>query len=129
MRIYSNTLLSWPLICHLNQSARLYPGQWQNYYFYRVKLRKPALVLHSYSPIELLQENSLFYCYERYNRNKKIEDVDNELVLTHIENYKQKCIKTYTYIPKLLNVNDIMIVQSDIDIKMHYIKFNMSILA
>lgn len=115
MRIYSKTLLSWPTSIHVAQAARLYPGRWQNYYFYRVTLRDPNLVLHTYSPLELLQENSPFYCYDRYNRDTQLEKPDNELILTTLQSIAPTFTKKYIYIPKLLEKNDIIVVRSDIN--------------
>ncbi len=112
MRIYSKAPLSWPLSGTLYHLAHLYPGQWQNYHLYRVTLTIPTLILHTYSPIELLQENSSFYCYERFNRNNYLENFGNELVLTHIQN-NNTFTKKYIYIPKTLYTNDILVVQSD----------------
>ena len=76
MRLYSNTILSWPQVIRLVQSTRLYPGQWLNYYCYRIDNIAP-LSLTTYSPIELLQKNSLYYCYYNYHRDKQAEAFDN----------------------------------------------------
>lgn len=112
MRIYSKTPLSWPIVLHVAQAARLYPGRWQNYYFYRVKIREPTLILQTYSPLELLQENSHFYCYDRYNRDKQLEKLGNELTMTYIEN-SPPFTENYTYVPKPLTNNDILVIRSD----------------
>ena len=71
MRIYSNTLLSWPQLLHVSQVARLQarPGHWHNYYFYRVGARSPTNII-TYSPITLLQEDRQYYCYDKLQRNK-----------------------------------------------------------
>ena len=113
MRIYSKTLLSWPLVIHISQATRLYPGRWQNYYFYRVKMREPTLILQTYSPLELLQENSPFYCYDHYNRDKCLEKLGNELTMTHIENSSPTFTENYTYVPKPLITDDILVIRSD----------------
>jgi hypothetical protein len=112
MRIYSKTLLSWPLVIHISQAARLYPGQWQNYYLYRITNRYPNVKLKTYSPIKYLQENSSFFCYDKYNCIKEVEKDSNELSL--ICNSLNKSInKQYIYIPKSANVDDILVVYKD----------------
>jgi hypothetical protein len=115
MRIYSKTPLSWPLVLHITQAVRLYPGQWQNYYFYRVKLKTPTLLLQTYSPIELLQDNTPFYCYHRYNRDQYLENLGNKLALTYITHIKHIHTKKYIYIPKSLEINDILIVKNNLN--------------
>jgi hypothetical protein len=114
MRIYSNILLSWPQVLHVAQAARLYPGRWQNYYFYRIKYTDPTLVLKTYSPIELLQENSKYYCYDRYNRDQQLEKFGNELKMVHIHNNQPTFSESYVYTPKNIDINDILVIQSDI---------------
>jgi hypothetical protein len=76
-------------------------------------MREPTLLLQTYSPLELLQENSPFYCYDRYNRDKRLETLGNELTMTHIENSPPTFTENYTYVPKPLTNDDILIVRTD----------------
>jgi hypothetical protein len=110
MRIYSKTLLTWPLTIHVSQAARIYPGKWHNYSFYLVKLTHPTIILHSYSPLEFLEENSPFYCYERYYRNESLELFGNKKVLASIQNNKYSSTENYIYVPKNIAINDIIAV-------------------
>lgn len=109
MRIYSKTLLSWPLVIHISQAARLYPGRWHNYYLYRITNRYPIVTLKTYSPIEFLQENSSFFCYNEYQYIKKIEKCDNELSLLNSPS-DESSTKETIYIPKSADINDILVV-------------------
>lgn len=112
MKIYSNTILSWPQTIHAFQAARLYPGRWQNYYFYRINERQP-LILTTYSPIELLQENSKYYCYDKYSRDKRLEDYGNSFEIVSTANMKSKISReTWVHIPKMSEPNDILVIRN-----------------
>ncbi len=111
MRIYSNTLLSWPQTIHVFQAARLHPGQWMNYYFYRIERVQP-LVITTHSPIELLQENCQYYCYDKYYRDKRLEQYGNTFEMVSIAN--QEPVKTWVHIPKVAGATDIIVIRSDI---------------
>jgi hypothetical protein len=114
MRIYSNTLLSWPQIIHVFQAARLHPGKWLNYHFYKIKTRKP-LILTTYSPIELLQENNQYYCYDRYYRDTLLENCKNCFEPVSIPNNDFNLgEETWCYIPKFAESTDIIVVRNDI---------------
>jgi len=106
MRIYSDTLLSWPKSAHIFQAARLYTGHWQKYYFYKIKHVQP-LVLTTHSPIDLLEENRQYYCYYKYYRHRRWES-DNSF-----EMVSQQPDKTWIYIPSAARANDIIVVQND----------------
>lgn len=110
MRIYSNTILSWPQVIHTFQASRLYPGRWMNYYFYKIERVQP-LVLTTNSPIEFLQESCQYYCYDKYYRDKRLEQYGNTFELVSISN--QESVKTYVYIPKVAEATDIIVVQND----------------
>ncbi len=114
MRIYSNTLLSWPQVLYAFQAACLYPGRWMNYYYYRINDIAP-LSLTTYSPIELLQENCQYYCYYNYHRDKQAEAFDNSFKMISILNNKpQFGRKSWAYIPKVAEPNDIIVIRDDI---------------
>lgn len=115
MRIYCNTLLSLPQVFYIYQAAKLYPGRWQNYYFYHIKCINPTLVLKTYSPIELLQENSKYYCYDHYNRDERLEIFGNCIKMVHIHNSKPTFSESYVYAPKTIDINDILVIQSNIN--------------
>jgi len=108
MRIYSNTLISWPHGLHLFQAARMYPGRWHNYYLYRVRQTNP-LEFITYSPINLLQENRQYYCYDRFYRDLRPEKLGNSLELVSVHN---KTVsfgeELWVHIPKYIKVNDII---------------------
>jgi hypothetical protein len=107
MRIYSNTLLSWPQVIHVFQGARLYPGRWLNYYFYKIEHVQP-LVLTSYSPMEFLQENCQYYCYDKYYRDKRLEKYGNTRELVSDANQQ-----IWVHIPKVAGATDIIVVRND----------------
>ena len=113
MRLYSNTILSWPQVLHAFQAARLYPGRWYHYYFYKIQHITP-LVLTTNSPIELLQENCQYYCYDKYHRDKRLEQYGNTFVSANIHN-KQLGLgeETWIYIPKIAEVDDIIAIRND----------------
>jgi hypothetical protein len=113
MRIYSNTVLSWPQVIHVFQIARLYPGRWQNYYFYKINRVQPY-ILNTNSPLELLQENCKYYCYEKYTRDKHLEEFGNRFEILSVPNKGSEVgSKTWGYIPKVACANDIIVVQND----------------
>ncbi len=114
MRIYSNTLLSWPQAIYVFQTARLYPGRWRKYYYYRIDNIAP-LSLTTYSPIELLQENCQYYCYHNYHRDKQAEAFNNTFKIISILNNKpQFGRKSWVYIPKVAEPCDIIVIRDDI---------------
>jgi hypothetical protein len=113
MRIYSNTLLSWPQTIHVFQAARLHPGRWLNYYFYRIERVQP-LVLTTHSPIEFLQENCQYYCYDKYYRDKRLEQYGNTFEMVSISNQEPEFGKeTWVHIPKVAETTDVIVVRND----------------
>ena len=124
MRIYSNTLISWPHGLHLFQAARLYPGRWHNYYLYRVKQINPLEII-TYSPINILQENRQYYCYDRFYRDLRPEKFGNSLELVSVNN---KIIpfddKLCIYIPKQIEINDIIAVNHNYPIERPSINYH-----
>ena len=113
MRLYSNRLLSWPQLLHAYQAARVYPGRWHHFYFYKIKTVNPLAII-TYSPIELLQENCKYYCYDKYERDKRLENYGNTVVSATIHNKQIKLgEETWVHIPKMTNVDDIIVIQSD----------------
>jgi hypothetical protein len=113
MRIYSNSLLTWSQTLHIFQAARLYPGRWLNYHFYKIKTRKP-LILTTYSPIELLQENNQYYCYDKYYRDTRLENCENCFEPVSIPNNELNLgEETWCYVPKFAEATDIIVVRSN----------------
>ena len=113
MRLYSNTLLSWPQSLHLFQVARLYPGRWQNYYFYKINRVEPY-VLTTYSPIEFLQENCKYYCYDKYYRDKRLEDYGNRFEMISLDNKEPEFgVETWGYLPKVAGATDMIVIRND----------------
>lgn len=113
MRIHSNTLLSWPQTLHVFQASRLYQGRWMNYYFYKINSTNP-LILTTHSPIEFLQENCQYYSYDKYYRDKRIEQYGNSFELVNIKNKETEFAKeTWVYVPKAAEPDDIIVVRND----------------
>lgn len=115
MRIYSNTILSWPQVLHVSQVARLYSGKWLNYNFYKIQKTSP-LIITTNSSIEYLEKNCKYYCYNRYYRDEEFEQYGNILKYCTTNNTKDKfCTETSIYIPKLAVCNDIIVFHNDIN--------------
>lgn len=113
MRLYSNTILSWPSALHAFQAARLYPGRWHHYYLYKIQHINP-LVLTTYSPIELLQENCQYYCYDKYYRDKRLEQYGNTFEMVSIANQEPDFGKeTWVHIPKVAGATDVIVIRND----------------
>ena len=108
MKIYSNILISWPQRLHIFQQSRLYPGSWFNrYHIYRVQNIQP-LTIRSYSPINLLQENRKYYCYNNFHRDEYTECFGNIYTPILMNAASNNNITIYTYIPKYIEDNDIL---------------------
>jgi hypothetical protein len=116
MRLYSNTILTWPQVVHAFQIARLYPGNWNNYYFYRIKRVQP-LILHTNSPVGLLQENYQYYCYTNYLRDKKLEMIGNKRNSVTVQNQEMDYNETFIYVPKSLGVDDVIVLHNEPEFK------------
>lgn len=118
MRIYSNTLLSWPQVLHVSQATRLYTGKWLNYNFYKIHNTRP-LIITTNSPIEHLEENWKYYCYNRYYRDEEFEHYGNTLEPCTIINKNKTndkfCTEIPIYIPKLAGYNDIIVFYNDLE--------------
>lgn len=99
MRIYSNIPLSWPSIVHIFYTARVYPGHWQNNYYYRIIRAEHPIMIQSECPIWPLKVNHRYYCYDILYRNKEPERFGNKL--TPIK-------RDYIYLPKYISDNDII---------------------
>ena len=112
MRIFSNIPLSWPQVLHVSQAARLSPGRWHNYYLYKLTHIRPH-ILTTNSPLELLQENCLYYCYDKYHRDQRLEQFGNEFTMISINGKEPELgIETWGYIPKTAEPNDIISIRS-----------------
>ena len=113
MRLYSNKLLSWPQIIHAFQAGRLYSGRWQNYYFYRVSRIQP-IVITTHSPLEFLQENNQYYCYDKYIRNKNLEEFENIRESVTLHNQEMDYNENWIYVPKFVAAEDIIVIHNDL---------------
>lgn len=106
MRIYSNIQLSWPQLLQVYTLSRIYPGQWYHYNFYKVLNTKPIQLL-TYSPINLLQENRQYYCYDKLIANKKLEHSGNT---SELIKFKNSVDIKQIYYPTTILPNDIMVI-------------------
>jgi hypothetical protein len=112
MRIFSNIPLSWPQVLHVSHAARLSPGSWHNYYIYKLTHIRPH-ILTTNSPLELLQENWQFHCYDNYCRAAQLEAYGNEFTMISINGKKSEFgTETWGYIPKAAEPNDIISISS-----------------
>lgn len=112
MRLFSNSILSWPQVIHATQAARLYPGRWHHYYFYKIYCRQP-LVLTTHSPLELLQENCQYYCYDKYYRDKRLEQYGNQFELVSMTNKESDFAQeSWVHIPKAAETDDIIVIRN-----------------
>lgn len=112
MRIFSNVPLSWLQVLHVSHAARLSPGRWHNYYFYKLIQVRPH-ILTTNSPLELLRENWQFHCYDKYYRDHRLEQFGNEFTLISINGKEPDFgIETWGYIPKNAVPNDIISISS-----------------
>lgn len=110
--MFSNTLLTWPQSLHAFQAARLYPGRWHHYYFYKVYNTQP-LVLTTNSPLEFLQENCQYYCYDKYYRDTRLEQYGNQFELVSMTNKESEFAQeNWVYIPKAIEINDIIVIRN-----------------
>jgi hypothetical protein len=112
MKLYSNIILSWPQMLHLSQRARIYSGKWNDYYFYKILQINP-IIIHTYSPIELLQENIDYYCYNKYQRFKHLEEFGNKVEIITINDNKINSNKFYAYLPRTAVTNDVILIHMD----------------
>ena len=114
MYIYSNKLLSWPQVLHVAHAATIYPGRWNNnYYFFRIKMRHPTQII-TYSPISLLDKGRYYYCYDRFYRNRGPEKVGN--ISESVDMYDLKtrsCQEKVISIPRDISSNDIILIYQD----------------
>ncbi len=114
MRVFSNTILPWPTLLSTFQAARLYPGRWGNYYIYIIDGVEPVKI-RTYSPLKLLQENRYYYCYDNFNRNKRLElfgTVSENICISDSDsgsNYN----KIQIYYPKIAYTNDVIVINDN----------------
>lgn len=112
MRIFSNIPLSWPQVIHVSQATRIYPGRWQNYYFFRIYSRKPTQII-TYSPINLLQMNIQYYCYDNFYRDKRPEELGNSWEMITLNNKAPPFPEQlWINIPKACDTNDIIAIKT-----------------
>jgi hypothetical protein len=112
MRIFSNIILTWTQVIHVSQAARLYPGKWHNYYFYRIASRNPTRII-TYSPVYLLQKNKQYYCYNRLCHDPRAEKQGNATELVSVNNLHHSLTEElYATIPKIAQSNDIIAIST-----------------
>ena len=84
-----------------------------NYYFYKINHVQP-LVITTHSPIEFLQENCQYYCYDKYYRDKRLEQYGNTFEMVSIANQEPDFGKeTWVHIPKVAGATDVIVVRND----------------
>lgn len=76
MRIFSDKVLSWTQILHVNHGIRTYSNLWNNYHIYLLQDLKP-LTIYSKSSLSILEENRYYYCYKNYIQDVYSEGFDN----------------------------------------------------
>jgi phosphatidate phosphatase APP1 len=76
-RIYSNVILNWPRRIHLFQAARLCAGDWNEYHLYRITNAEPFRYI-SKSPLQILETNRQYYCYDLMGYNKNMTRFGNK---------------------------------------------------
>lgn len=103
MRVFSNTLIEWPEIYHVFQSAKLNLEPWQNYYFYRIRKVHP-LILSTHSDLTLLKPSRQFYSYIQY----ELTTFGGPLITC-----RRKIQDTRVYIPSCICVNDVIVIRDD----------------
>ncbi len=75
---------------------------------YRVRQYNP-LMIKTYSPIELLQENRHYYCFNHFHRYTRLERAGNKCENSIINNN----LETWVYIPKYAEKGDIIVIKTD----------------
>lgn len=107
MRIYSSVELSFSKFLYLSNAGRVYPGRWLDNYLYLVKSKQPNKII-TYSPVDLLQENRNYYCYDKSGIYKRCESRKNVCEMTTINNKQELII----YIPKCVEPDDMILIHS-----------------
>jgi hypothetical protein len=106
MRIFSNIVLNWPQLLHVNQVSRLYSGKLGDYQIFRVSMIEP-LKINSYSPLNLLEENRPYFCYHNFLRDRTTNNQNKHVLINDSH-------RTYfIYVPETVGFNDIIIIHSD----------------
>jgi len=108
MPIYTDLMLSWPQCLQVFQQARLYPGRWFNYNIYRISRVNP-LQIHSYSPINLLEENRGYHYYKIFEGCSPVH-CDN-VTWKYIVN--KEGMPLQLYLPEHMLPGDIIVVSAD----------------
>ena len=117
MSIYSNLILPRNLYLQIFQEAKLYPGRWFNYTLYN---NKKTLLLHSYSPITILEKDRKYYCYKMFQDTHPVH-LENQKY-TYYNYYKQQQL----FVPSLLIPGDVIVISEDIPFH-YYSKCDMSL--
>jgi hypothetical protein len=109
MRIYSSIKLSSSKLFYLSNAGRVYPGRWMDNYLYLIKSKEPNKII-TYSPVDLLQENRNYYCYNKSGIYKRCESRKNVCEMTTINNKQELII----YIPKCVEPDDMILIHSPV---------------
>jgi len=114
MRIYSDRILSWNGILQATYAASISPNKWLNTYTYKIKQLRPT-ILHTFSPIEFLEEDRKYYFYNYLLRDKTCEHIPN--IIDTIETINNKQVLFYNdykiYLPFTAIAEDIIILHGD----------------
>ncbi len=113
MRIYTNKILGWPEILHLNTFTRLHVGSWPLVNIYKIRKNTYSFCIQTSSPIFPLYSNRKFYCYEYCTRNMSRE----------LENISLDCMPfNRIYIPSVIENNDIIALYNEHNSNDFYVK-------
>ena len=106
MSIYSNCILPRSICLQFFELLRPYQGRWYNYNLYSANNSTPIL-LHTMSPISLLEKNRSYYCYPVFEKTSP-KYFENKMYI--YDNYRTK---TSIYLPMYLLPGDILIVNEN----------------
>lgn len=114
MRIYSDKILTWIEILHASYSARIYSGKLNNKYTYKIQCIRPTM-LHTFSPIEFLEQNRKYYLYEYLIHNKLCDNLPNFIDIVESVNNKPLLFNNdyKIYLPLTVAVGDTILIHED----------------
>ncbi len=109
MRFYSDKILTWNEVLRAAYAARANPGRWLNTHIYKIQSTQPA-VLHSSSPIELLQTNRKYYVYDNLLYNNTCERLGNYIDVVRGKNGRPGM---HIYLPFTVAPHDVIVIHDD----------------
>lgn len=115
MRIYSNKILSWNEVLHSAYISRIMPNVLlNNRRLYKIIGVHPAII-HTYSPIEFLEKDIMYYTYQYLIRDKSYEHMENSIDI--VERINNKPILFHNelriYLPFTANTGDIIVLYDE----------------